>query len=110
MKKILTTLVAVALAQSVYSINTSQLERTTYQSISLTELSTNNGLQDNAKATKRVNETDGWSEKSKKSNSGNTCNVYICPPDSKGNECEYKEVCGGTYEGKDCAWLKNCSC
>ena len=94
MKKILTTLVAVALAQSVYSINTSQLERTTYQSISLTELSTNNGLQENAKAT----------------NNGNTCNVYKCPINCEGEKCKYIEVCGGTYEGKACSWYTNCQC
>ena len=93
MKKILTTLVAVALAQSVYSINTSQLERTTHQSISLTELSTNNGLQDNAKATKRVNGTDGWSEKSKKPKCKDHCYKYEC------GDNKYIEVCGGTYDG-----------
>ena len=106
MKKILTTLVAVALAQSVYSINTSQLERTTYQSISLTELSTNNGLQDNAKATKRGNGTDGWSEKSNKPKCKGDCHKYEC------GDSKYIEVCGGTYDGPSlgnfCSYAGSC--
>ena len=104
MKKILTALVAVALAQSVYSINTNQLERATYQLASSTESSTNNGRQDynlgnqnsgqdNAKATKLGNGKDDWREKSKKTDCDGECTNYKCANNI------HIQICGGNYDG-----------